>query len=150
MAKPEVMQRAESSWSDLWAHLDRLSPGAWELPSGQSEWSPREVLAHITRWEEWAGRRIPARLRGEPGAQLDVDSINAGWMAEDRVLPLMVVRERAPMVHQELMLVLESVAPDSWDDAIEATAVGNTWDHYEEHLKSLTASGAASPEAQQL
>jgi hypothetical protein len=140
MSKLDVIQRAGSSWSDLWAHLDSLSPEAWEQPSGQSQWSPREVLAHISRWEEWASRRIPARLRGDPAVQLDVDGINDGWMAEDRLLPLAEVKERAPAVHRELMQILHEVAPESWDEGIEATAVGNTWDHYEEHLKSLTGS----------
>ena len=114
------------------------------------EWSLKDMLAHITFWEQ----RLIAYMNGaresliQPGEdeQAGIDRINAGVLAANRDRPLAEVRAAFGDSYQQALALVESLSADDLaDDELFGLIAGDTFGHYREHivmLESWRARGA--------
>lgn len=72
-------------------------------------WGLREVLAHITAWEDEARRRIPALLAGEPNLAYDDDAFNAAVVTAIGDQPLSQVYHDLKTTHEQLVALLNQL-----------------------------------------
>ena len=133
--------------------LDALTDEQLDQPVAAADgWSGRDLMGHIVIWQEAAlaaakelavNEQSPSitRLDAEwaiPGAG---DRINAAAIAEFRAMPIDEVRRRFRQTAGELRGYLTVVPEVRW--VKHATHLewflGETIDHYEEHLPALDA-----------
>lgn len=131
-------------WAPFTALAD-LSDAALERPvEGAHGWSGRDLIAHLTFWQEM-GVRIARDL--EP---VDVGEDGDGWneriLAEWQVLPMAELRARFAAAPAALRAALDASPVSGWwgDEAIRLDLIGETADHYADHVADLEAILAAA------
>lgn len=111
-------------------------------PGAFGEWSVKDMLAHITFWEQ----RLIAYLTGahesliQPGEdeQAGIDRINASVFAANRDRPLAEVRAAFDGSYQQTLAQVESLSDDALaHQELYGLIAGDTFGHYREHIKML-------------
>ncbi len=139
--------------------LLELSDEDLERPiDGTHGWTGRDLMAHIGVWMDW-WLRVARELAVNPqsAAWDELDRINKQWAAEGdtlneqyqaewAALPLSEVRKRFGAIPGELRGYLTVVPETRWlkDSARLQSLLGNTTEHYAEHLPELEVILAAS------
>ena len=128
------------------ARLEALLAGIPDEVFGRpgifSDWSVKDMLAHITFWEQ----RLIAYTNGakeslvQPGEdeQVAIDRINAEVYAANRARPLAEVRADFARSYQQALTLAESLSADDLaDEVFYNLFAGDTFEHYREHIAML-------------
>lgn len=111
-------------------------------PGTFGEWSVKDMLAHITFWEQ----RLIAYINGaresliRPGedTQAGIDRVNAEVLAANRDRPLAEVRAAFDSSYQQVLRLAESLsAEDLTNEEMYGLFAGDTFEHYREHRAML-------------
>ncbi len=111
-------------------------------------WSGRELIAHMVGWMEHVldvarelavGERSASRQRASVERAARGDAVNDELRATWAALPMEDVRRRLATVPGELRGTLTVVPESRWlkDATMHAFFVGDTIEHYEDHLPVL-------------
>ena len=103
--------------------VDRLSRLELERPAtiGGGDWSARDLVGHLTAWEDHAlealrawhagrGAAIQRALRAE-----GLNAVNAATAAADRRRPTDEVLERSDRIHADLLAVIRALDDTTWN-----------------------------------
>ena len=90
MKKQQVLQKLEQAWMGLQESHAGLSDAQLREPGVLGEWSVKDILAHVTAWEEEALKALPLILAGgRPPRYIQyggIDAFNAQMAEQKRVL----------------------------------------------------------------
>ncbi|HMM29924.1 MAG TPA: DinB family protein [Aggregatilineaceae bacterium] len=146
MTKQQLLDKLENAWADLQASFAGLSEAQMTEPGVTGEWSVKDILAHVTTWEEEALRMLPLILDGQtPPRYADLygglNAFNAQMSAQKRDLPLAEVLAQLDATHRRLIEVVQR-APD--DQITRETRFRrrlrlDTYSHYPEHARAIRA-----------
>lgn len=146
MTKQQLLDKLENAWADLQASFAGLSEAQMTEPGVTGEWSVKDILAHVTTWEEEALRMLPLILDGQtPPRYADLygglNAFNAQMSAQKRDLPLAEVLAQLDATHHRLIEVVQR-APD--DQITRETRFRrrlrlDTYSHYPEHARAIRA-----------
>lgn len=146
MTKQQLLDRLENAWADLQASFAGLSEAQMTQPGVTGDWSVKDILAHVTTWEEEALRMLPLILDGQtPPRYADLygglNAFNAQMSAQKRDLPLAEVLAQLDATHRRLIEVVQR-APD--DQITRETRFRrrlrlDTYSHYPEHARAIRA-----------
>ncbi len=137
-----VADRMRAEHARLDALLATIGDEQFVQPGRFGEWSVKDMLAHITFWEQ----RLIAYVNGakeslvQPGEneQTAVDRINAGVLAANRDRPLAEVRAAFDDSYQETLALVETLSTEQLDDEeMHGLVAGDTFEHYREHIAML-------------
>ena len=148
--REQFLRQSDKLWDALWAKLGALSDEqlARRGASG-SQWSGKDVLAHIAHWYDHKLEGIRAIDEGrEPISRSDFDEWNARWFAEDSALIPSQARDRCEASHERLRSYLAALTEVQWAESTRTWPGGviehthqwadlNMGDHYREHLNEL-------------
>ncbi len=142
-----AMRAARSDWDAL---LAQVGQSRWEEPGVEGDWSIKDLIAHLTYFENWTAEVIGAIERGEPLPAspypgLDVDQENALIYQRYHARPL------AEVVHESqaaFLRSLEAVQRLRDEDLYSADFTGAEWvafdliegdtfGHYREHTLNV-------------
>ena len=132
--RARLMDRIEGTWNDLLASFAGLSDAQMVAPGVVEEWSVKDLLAHVTTWEEETLKHLPEIARGEKQQRYStlyggIDAFNAMKSAENRQRSLAEVRSRLTQTHQRLLDYL-ATAPDDLLDSRHRFRTRLRWDTY--------------------
>jgi hypothetical protein len=99
-----------------------------------------DVAHHLVRWMERATPGIAANRGLPPSGGRSMDDINAEWLTESATAAFAPTRETLAERRLELRLAFAELPAPS-DDAKQAF-VGDTTEHYEEHLEPMRSLAA--------
>jgi len=107
---------------DVLALLAGIPDGDLEVPStiGGGNWSAKDLLGHITTWEETALATTDGWRRGERPSIEDtfladgVDGFNAAAVSRKAADPLDGIRRRFDEVHAELAASIRATTDEEW------------------------------------
>ncbi|MEL7674745.1 MAG: maleylpyruvate isomerase N-terminal domain-containing protein [Chloroflexota bacterium] len=146
MTKQQLLDKLENAWADLQASFAGLSEAQMTQPGVTGDWSVKDILAHVTTWEEEALRMLPLILDGQtPPRYADLygglNAFNAQMSAQKRDLPLAEVLAQLDATHRRLIEVVQR-APD--DQITRETRFRrrlrlDTYSHYPEHARAIRA-----------
>ena len=146
MDKDQLLRRIDKAWSELTASYAGLSESQMLQPGVQGNWSVRDILAHVTTWEEEALEHLPSILEGRRPPRYSVayggiDAFNALMTKRKEGLSLSEVLHQLDNTHQRLIDLIEST-PD--DQLIRETRFRrrlrlDTYGHYPKHAKAIRA-----------
>ena len=143
MKKPQLFQKLEQAWTALKESYAGLSEAQLTEPGVMGEWSVKDILAHVTTWEEEALKYLPLILTGgRPPRYIQsggIDAFNAQMAEQKRDLALSEVLRQLEETHRRLLDYLHSV-PD--EHFIQETRFRHrlrldTYGHYPLHARAI-------------
>ncbi|MCC6799099.1 MAG: ClbS/DfsB family four-helix bundle protein [Anaerolineae bacterium] len=146
MTKQQLLDKLERAWADLKASFSGMSEAQMTTPGVTGDWSVKDILAHVTTWEEEALRMMPVILENKtPPRYADqyggLNAFNAQMSAQKRDLPLAEVLAQLDATHRRLIEYVQR-APD--DQITRETRFRrrlrlDTYSHYPEHARAIRA-----------
>lgn len=151
---PEFLSRLDAGWADLQAFIGTLTPEQITVPTDPAGWTVKDHLMHLAVWEDGMNGALERQPRHERmGLDLatwnsgDYDAMNAIIQRAHQHKTLAEVLAAMDRVHAELrrrvaaLSTADLLRPYS-DFQLESTStgpivgrlVGNTYEHYEEHI----------------
>ena len=110
----QLLKRLDTSWVAFNESYAGLSDAQLMAPGVTGAWSVRDILAHVTTWEEEALKHLPLILKGGRPPRYSVryggiDAFNALLTEEKRHLSLAEVRALRGATHHRLVDFIESL-----------------------------------------
>jgi hypothetical protein len=109
-----ILKRLDKAWQDFRHSYQGLPEGDLLMPGVIGRWSIKDIIGHVTTWEEEALKHLPVILQGRIPPKYSVkyggiDSFNANTTLNKKDLPLTEVLRQQDFIHQRLIDLIESV-----------------------------------------
>ena len=143
MTREQLLARLEKAWTALKDSYAGLSDAQLTTPGVAGEWSVRDVLAHVTTWDEEALKYLPVIIKGgRPPRYASVgglDAFNARTMAAKRALSLAEVLRQFDETHQRLVAYLRTVPEEQFttETRFRHRLRLDTYSHYPLHAQMI-------------
>lgn len=144
MNKEQLLKRLDQAWEDLKESYAGLSEIELVEPGVSEDWSIKDIIAHISWWEEEALKHLPLILaNGRPPRYSvtygGINAFNALMMQKRRSLSLLDVLRQRDETHQRLIDYIQ-LAPE--DQIVHETRFRrrlrlDTYHHYAEHTEAI-------------
>jgi hypothetical protein len=138
------MTRLEKSWRDLQESYDCLSDSQMTRPGVSGDWSVRDVLAHVTTWEQEALKHLPAIITGVKPLRYSVayggiNRFNRIMTEQKRDLTLAEVQQNLEDTHRQLIRYIESVHDEQirTETPFRHRLRLDTYSHYPKHAEAI-------------
>ncbi len=143
-SRSRLLKRIDAEWRNLLASCDGLSDAALTEPGVTGAWSVKDIIAHVTVWEEEALAHLPVVLAGKRPPRYSVahggiNAFNARMTQRNRELPLSVVLRRRDDTHMRLIEFVRRV-PESecgGDTRFRRRLRLDTYGHYAIHARAI-------------
>jgi hypothetical protein len=142
----QLLRRIEARWQALLASYAGLSDAELTESGVTGTWSVRDIIAHVTVWEEEALAHLPEILAGRTPPRYSVthggiDAFNARMTERDRGLSLADVLRRRDDTHRRLIAFVESLplAAIAGDTRVRRRLRLDTYGHYAVHARAIQA-----------
>jgi hypothetical protein len=153
--RAELIERIRQAKSELDDAVDRIPRDQMAQPGEEGVWSAKDQLSHLAAWHEILLQRIEGKpeeaflgIAPERYESMDIDAVNDFLQRRDARRTPDEAREAYERSFQEVVKALESVdedalyrdyRPEIRQRLLIDTVIGNTYEHYEEHLPMLRA-----------
>lgn len=143
MTKSELLRLVNKEWQQLVGAVSSLTEELFEKPELAGEWSVKDLMGHISFWENVAVDRLEKILTGERIrfiADEDVPRINKEVVERIRSEPLSRIRRNFQLVHTGLVRAIDRFPEEKFrsnDQNITEWLAENTYQHYSEHRQRL-------------
>ncbi len=144
MDKSHLLKRFDKAWETLKASYTGLSDSELMEPGVTAAWSIRDIIAHVTSWEEESLTHLPLILAGGKPPRYSVtyggiDAFNARTTEQRRNLPLSDVLRRRDEIHRRLIDFIKSVPEDQFTEEtrFRRRLRLDTYGHYRKHAEAI-------------
>lgn len=138
------MQRLDEQWRALLDSYADLSETEMLQPGVTKAWSVKDIIAHVTTWEEEALKHLPLILGGEKPPRYSVvyggiDAFNAQTTQQHGNLSLPEVLRRRDRVHGRLIQLIESTQDNQLgsETRFRHRLRLDTYGHYPKHAQAI-------------
>lgn len=122
LSQQEALRILEQEHRSVRELIGRLSPAAFERPAtiGGGDWSAKDLLGHLTSWEQHALEALEAWSRGQPAPvdralrERGLNAVNAETVAAGRSRSPSSVRRRFDEVHRLLVTEIRALSAATW------------------------------------
>jgi len=122
LSKREALRILDAEHRAISELVGRLGPDDFTRPAtiGDGDWSARDLLGHLTSWEQHALDGLDAWRRGEPAPvqralrERGLNAVNADAVAAGRRRSPSSVRARFDEVHQRLVQEIRALSAATW------------------------------------
>jgi DinB family protein len=142
--RAKVLQRLATAWKALLDSYADLSEGELLEPGVTGAWSVRDIIAHVTWWEEEALTHLPLVLAGGRPPRYSetyggIDAFNAKMAEQRKALSLTEVLRQRDDVHRRLLSYLERVPDDQLaaETRVRRRLRLDTYGHYPKHAQAI-------------
>ena len=113
----DLLTRLDAAWRGFTQSYAGLSEAELLEPGVTGAWSVKDIIAHVTTWEEEALKHMPVILAGGRPPRYSVtyggiDALNARMTDQKKDLPLSEVLAQQEAVHQCLLALIEGLPAD--------------------------------------
>ena len=144
MNREQLRDKIEKAWGEFNAAWAGLPEAAMLAPGVVGDWSVKDVLAHVTTWEEEALKYLPLIAEGRRSPRYKdlyggLDSFNDQVTARKRELSLAEVLAQFEAIHRELLDYL-ATAPDNLivcETPFRRRVRLDTYSHYPIHTAAI-------------
>jgi hypothetical protein len=144
MKKQQLLEKLDTAWDDFQASYAGLNDEQLLLPGVSGDWSVKDLIAHVTVWEEEALHHLPGILAGiRPPRYKDrygsIDAFNAQMIDQRRKLSLFEVRRQHEDIHQQLVAYLKGAPEEQFttETRFRRRIRLDTYSHYPIHARSI-------------
>jgi len=140
----ELLTRLEKTWSIFQESYAGLSDLQLTEPGVTGEWSVRDIVTHVTTWEQEALTHLPTILKGEKPPRYSIthggiNAFNRAMTEQNRSLGLAEVRRQAKDTHRRLLSFIETVPEDQFrsETPFRHRLRLDTYSHYRKHADAI-------------
>ncbi|HEV8632914.1 MAG TPA: maleylpyruvate isomerase N-terminal domain-containing protein [Chloroflexota bacterium] len=139
----KLLKRLDTAWAAFKASYAGLSDARLTEPGVTGDWSVKDILAHVTTWEEEALKHLPVILEGgRPPRYVTyggIDAFNARMTERKRGLPLADVRRQLDETHRRLVDFIQSAPEDQLmrESRFRRRLRLDTYSHYPKHVAAI-------------
>ena len=144
MNKQQLLKRLEKEWRAFLESYAGLSDSQMKEPGVTGAWSVRDILAHVTTWEEEALKHLPVILQGGKPPRYSIvyggiDAFNAQMTERKRNLALVEVRRHLNATHARLIDFIEKAPEDQFlgETRFRRRLRLDTYAHYPKHAAAI-------------
>lgn len=144
MTKTQLLKRIEKAWDELTTSYEGLSREDLLEPGVTGAWSVRDIIAHVTWWEEEALKHLPLVLAGGRPPRYSVtyggiDAFNALMTEEKALLPLAEVLRERDETHARLVDYVGRAGEDQIgsETRFRRRLRLDTYGHYPKHANAI-------------
>lgn len=144
MDRAQLLKRVETAWSAFKDSFADLPDARLTEPGVTGDWSVKDILAHISIWEEEAVKHLPHIIAGGTPPRYSVtyggiDAFNAKMVAQRGSLPLAEVLRQLDDTHQRLLDVVQQLPEEQITRETRARRRLriDTYSHYPIHTKAI-------------
>ena len=144
MNRMQLLKLLDNAWSEFNESYSGLSESELIEPGVTGNWSVKDIIAHVTWWEEEALKHLPLILAGGRPPRYSVtyggiDAFNAKMTEQKKQLSLDEVLRQRDETHQRLIDYVETVPEDQ---IIKETRFRrrlrlDTYGHYSIHTRAI-------------
>jgi len=146
MNKKQLLRQLDKRWTEFNESYVGLSHSQMTKNGVTGDWSVKDIIAHVTWWEEEALKHLPLINNGvRPPTYAKVyggiDAFNALMTEQKRWLSVSEVLTQRDETHQRLVVYIER-APDeqfSRETRFRRRLRLDTYSHYPKHAKAIIA-----------
>jgi uncharacterized protein (TIGR03083 family) len=146
MNRQQITKKLDQAWAELQESFAGLSDAQLAEPGVLGDWSVKEILAHVTTWEEEALTCLPIILQGGQTPRYSVtyggiDTFNARMADQKRGLSPADVRLQLDETHRRLVHYVESMPEEQFtrETRFRRRLRLDTYSHYPEHARAIRA-----------
>jgi hypothetical protein len=146
MKRQQVLERLDSAWKDFEESYAGLSESQLMIPRVTGEWSVRDIIAHVTWWEEEALKYLPVIRAGGKSPRYSVtyggiDAFNAMMTEQRSGVSLAEVLRQHDEVHARLMDYVRAAPEDLFtrETRFRRRLRFDAYGHYPVHAKAIRA-----------
>ena len=142
--REQLLKRLDKAWCEFKEAYAGLPDSELLEPGVTGEWSVRDIIAHVTTWEEEALKHLPLVLIGKRPPRYSVtyggiDAFNAQTTEQKKNLSLPEVFRHQEDVHHSLIELIEGVPEDQLggDTRFRHRLRLDTYGHYPKHGNAI-------------
>jgi hypothetical protein len=146
MNRAQLLERLDLAWAELGDSFAGLSEAAMAEPGVVGDWSVKDLLGHVTTWEEEALKALPALMEGQKSLGYSrVNRFNAEQVEHKKGMALAQVLREMADPHGRIMALARGVAERHFerDTPFRQRLRWDAYSHYREHARAILAWRAA-------
>ncbi len=143
MNKQQLLKQLEKAWAAIKESYTGLSDSQMMEPGVMGNWSVKDILAHVTTWEEEALKYLPLIITGgRPPRYIQyggIDAFNAQMTEQKRSLSLSDVLRQLDETHLRLIDYIGSVPEEHYtrETRFRNRLRLDTYSHYPKHARAI-------------
>ncbi len=144
MDRQQLLKKLDKAWMAFKESYAPLSDARVTEPGVMDDWSVKDIIAHVTWWEEEALKHLPLIIEGGKPPQYatqygGIDAFNALMAERTRDLALADVLRQQEETHRRLIEYLQSVAEEHFtrETRFRHRLRLDTYGHYPKHAKAI-------------
>ncbi len=144
MDKSELLKRLDRAWVAFKTSYRGLSELQLSEPGASGNWSVRDIIAHVTTWEEEALKHLPLILKGSKPPRYSVtyggiDAFNRLMTERKQALPLSEVLQQQEETHRRLIEFIQGAPEDLFasETRFRHRLRMDTYSHYPKHTEAI-------------
>jgi len=146
MNKANFLDILNQRWQEFLSSIEGLSPEQMMLPGVSGTWSVKDIIGHVTSWEQETLSTLPDILAGQPApvySQLygSIHALNAYIVRVKTRQSLPELLDNLHKVHAKLLNFLEEADPAqfTYESPFLIRLSMDTSEHYPEHTLAICA-----------
>jgi hypothetical protein len=146
LERKRLLSRLETAWQTFQDSYAGLSEAELLVPGVTRAWSIRDIIAHVTWWEEEALKHLPLIITGGRPPRYSVtyggiDAFNARMTEQRKQLSLDEVLQQQREVHSRLVAVIAEAPADeiAGETRLRRRLRLDTYGHYPKHARAIEA-----------
>jgi hypothetical protein len=146
MKRQQALKRLDAAWTDFEQSFAGLSDAQLMIPGVTGQWSVRDIIAHVTWWEEEALKHLPLLREGRRPPRYSVtyggiDAFNALMTEKREGISLAEVFRQHDEIHQRLVAYLERAPEELFtrETRFRRRLRLDTYGHYPKHANAIRA-----------
>ena len=146
MKKDQLINKIENAWNELQKASDDLTETQMSTPGVVGDWSVRDIIAHISTWEEECLKALPIILEGKRLPRYSdlyggINAFNAQMTEKYRLISLDEVLKRRDATHQRLLNYIRKAPQEqiTTETRFRRRIRYDSYSHYPEHTEAILA-----------
>jgi len=146
MDKNQLIAKLDKAWQEFGSAFEGLSEAEITAPGVVEDWSVKDLIAHVTWWEEEALKHLPEILAGIRPKRYSVlyggiDAFHAQMTERMTGSSLAEVLERHGATHRRLIEYIRQAPDDqiTTETRFRRRIRLDTYGHYPEHTRAIWA-----------
>lgn len=149
MNKQELLSKIEAAHSEWQSFLGQVDQARLDEPGVTGDWSVKDLLAHLSSWQQRVLDRMDADKTGVPVefAGRDLEEINVALYERNRDRPLDTVLSEAKETYSRFMERVRGLSEQQLfepghfsftkENPVYDWIAGDTFEHYDEHSATI-------------
>lgn len=144
MKKQQLLNKFEQAWRALKESYAGLTDEQLTEPGVTGDWSVKDILAHVSTWEEEALKHLPHILQGiRPPRYSDlyggIDAFNAEMVEQKRILTLSEIQKQMDETHHKLVNYVRNAPEEQFtsETRFRRQLRLDTYSHYPIHTRAI-------------